>query len=515
MKKKTFLMTVMTLVSLLAGCADIKSSIDNNSIIPKPLEVKPHKGSFTLTDKCQILLEDDRTMAVAKQINILFSSALGYELPIVSDSNINNKVIKLKLVDDQKLLSAPEAYTLQIRKNAIEICASANSGLYYGIQTLRQLLPPTIEAQSVQDTQWIVSAGYIYDKPRYDYRGAMLDVARHFYPLDEVKAYIDYLAMCKLNYFHIHLSDDQGWRIEIKSWPLLTEVGSVSQVGGGDGGFYTQEQYKDIVAYAAERFITVIPEIDMPGHTNAALHAYPELNLNNETKEYYTGTEVGFSTLAIDKEITYTFLDDVIREIAAITPGKYFHIGGDESHATEKADYIKFINNAQKIVSSYDKEIIGWADISEATLEKNTIAQFWKINTASAQKALDQNAKIIMSPANYMYLDMKYDSTSTLGLNWAGYVSVEKAYSFNPGDYLKDVSDDAIIGLEMALWSETVKSASDLQWLVLPRLLGNAEIAWSAQKLRSWDDYSARLASFGTRLDVMEINYYKTSEINW
>ncbi len=205
--------------------------------------------------------------------------------------------------------------------------------------------------------------------PKYGYRGAMLDVARHFFTVDEVKKYIDLLAMYKINKLHLHLSDDQGWRIEIKSWPNLTNYGGSTEVGGGPGGFYTQEEYIELVSYAQERFITIIPEIDLPGHTNAALASYPELNCNGKSPDLYTGTEVGFSTLCANKEITFQFLDDVIREISEITPGPYFHIGGDESHVTKEEDYITFINRSQDMVLKYGKKVMGWDEIQNADLK--------------------------------------------------------------------------------------------------------------------------------------------------
>ena len=219
--------------------------------------------------------------------------------------------------------------------------------------------------------------GVIRDAPKYSYRGAMLDVSRHFFTVEEVKQYIDLLALYKINHLHLHLSDDQGWRIEIKSWPNLTEYGGRSEVGGMTGGFYTQEEYKDLVAYAQDRFITVVPEIDIPGHTNAALASYPELNCNGKTAELYTGIEVGFSTLCVDNEITFQFLDDVIREISAITPGEYFHIGGDESLSTNEEDYIVFIDKTQDIVEKYGKNVMGWDEIQSSNIKPNTIAQYW------------------------------------------------------------------------------------------------------------------------------------------
>ena len=238
---------------------------------------------------------------------------------------------------------------MKIAANGIVLNAYKPAGIFYGVQTIRQLLPAAIGKSSVQPGPWPIATGTIRDYPDYEMRGSMLDVARHFFGTDDVKRYIDFLAYYKMNTLHLHLSDDQGWRIEIKKWPRLTEYGSTTQVGGGKGGFYTQEQYKDLVQYAADRFITIIPEIDMPGHTNAALASYPELNCNEKDKnpKLYTGIEVGFSTFCTKNEKVYQFIDDVLTELTALTPGPYLHIGGDESHATKKEDYIPFVNRVQ------------------------------------------------------------------------------------------------------------------------------------------------------------------------
>ncbi|MDX2047867.1 MAG: family 20 glycosylhydrolase, partial [Chitinophagaceae bacterium] len=358
--------------------------------------------------------------------------------------------------------------------------------------------------------------GTIKDAPEYAMRGSMLDVARHFFSVDDVKRYIDLIAFYKMNVMHLHLSDDQGWRIEIKSWPKLTETGGSTQVGGGKGGFYTQEQYKDIVQYAAERYITIIPEIDMPGHTNAALVSYPELNCNEKDKnpKLYTGIEVGFSTLCTKNELVYKFVDDVFRELAALTPGPYLHIGGDESHATKKEDYIPFINRVQGIVKKHGKQVIGWDEIALSTLQPNSIAQYWA-DSANSVNAVKKGAKIMMSPAKKVYLDMQYDSTTKLGLHWAAYIEVDTAYMWEPTALVKGISRENIIGIEAPLWSETVTNIDEIEYMVFPRLPGYAEIAWSQAQGRSWDEYKIRLGKHGLRMTAMGIDFYKSKRVPW
>jgi hexosaminidase len=344
----------------------------------------------------------------------------------------------------------------------------------------------------------------------------MLDVARHFFSVEDVKRYIDFLAYYKMNTLHLHLSDDQGWRIEIKKWPRLTEYGSSTQVGGGKGGFYTQEQYKELVQYAADRFITIIPEIDMPGHTNAALASYPELNCNEKDKEpkLYTGIEVGFSTLCTKNEKVYEFVNDVLTELAAITPGPYLHIGGDESHATKKEEYIPFINRVQAMVKKLGKQVIGWDEIALSTLQPQSIAQYWA-DSANSKNAVKQGAKIIMSPATRAYMDMQYDSTTRLGLHWAAYIEVDQAYNWNPATLVKGIERKDIVGLVAPLWTQTIENMNDIEYMVFPRLPGYAEIGWSPSSGRTWDEYKIRLGNHAAQMKAMDIDFYRSKLVEW
>ena len=317
-------------------------------------------------------------------------------------------------------------------------------------------------------------------------------------------------------HFILHLSDDQGWRIEIKSWPKLTEVGGSTEVGGGEGGFYTQEQYTDIVKYAAERYVTIVPEIDMPGHTNAALVAYPELNCNKKdpNPKLYTGTNVGFSTFCTDKKIVHDFVNDVIKELAAITPGEYIHIGGDESHVTPMKDYIPFMEMAQQAVIDNGKKVMGWDEITHAKLAENTVAQFWA-EAKNAQAGVTQGAKILMSPAKKTYLDMQYDSTTQWGLHWAAYIEIEDSYNWEPTTYAEGITRENIMGIEAPLWSETVTNMEEIEYMVFPRLPGIAEIGWSPASVRDWETYKVRLGAQKARFEAMEINYYPSKQVPW
>lgn len=341
----------------------------------------------------------------------------------------------------------------------------------------------------------------------------MLDVARHFFGVDDVKRYIDLMAYYKLNRFHMHLSDDQGWRLMIDSWPDLATYGGSTAVGDGPGGYYTQAEYADIVAYAQSRYIVVVPEIDMPGHTNAALTSYAELNCDGQAPPLYTGTEVGFSSLCIDKEITFAFVGDVIREITALTPGPYVHIGGDEAHSTSAEDYLRFIERVQRIVQENGKQMVGWGEIARSELLPTSVVQHW--HGDFAQMAVQQGAKVIMSPASKAYLDMKYDVSTPLGLNWAGYISVQDAYTWDPATQVDGVSEGDVLGVEAPLWSETLETMADVEYMTFPRLPGYAEIGWSPASGRSWDEYRLRLAAHGPRLAALGVNFYRSPSVPW
>jgi hexosaminidase len=387
------------------------------------------------------------------------------------------------------------------------------------MQTLRQLLPPQVESRTVQPGPWQVAGGTVTDRPRYAYRGAMLDVSRHFFSVDEVKRYIDQLAMYKINKLHLHLSDDQGWRIAIDSWPKLATYGGGSEVGGGPGGYYTKADYREILRYAGEQEMTVVPEIDMPGHTNAALASYAELNCDGVAPPRYTGTEVGFSSLCVPLDVTYDFVDDVVRELAAMTPGRYLHIGGDEAHSTSHEDYVAFMDRAQKIVAKYGKTVIGWHQLTGAKPAKGAVAQYWGTSGAEDEPEVVEAAKngtrLVLSPANRAYLDMQYNEDTPLGLHWAGYVEAQQSYDWEPGSYIKGAPEDAVLGVEAPLWSETLEKSEHIEFMAFPRLPGIAELGWSPASALDWDDYRVRLAGQGPRWEQLGMEYWRSPQVPW
>ncbi len=505
MKNKIILSATVAATILLQVSCSVKERTDltKTSFIPKPVSVVATGKTFQLTRSANVYYQEEvEGLQQTAQYLALELNRIGGINPVVkSTAKAPDSGIYLFVGDTIDGL-ADEGYLMEISKKMIKISANSPAGCFYGIQTLLQTIPANYTTVSPLE----IPTGTIRDFPEFGYRGAMLDVARHFFSVDDVKRFIDFLATYKMNALHLHLSDDQGWRIEIKSWPKLTEIGGKTEVGGGDGGFYTQAQYTEIVKYAQERNIIIIPEIDMPGHTNAALASYPELNCDGKARELYTGIEVGFSTLCTSKEITYQFVDDVVRP--------YFHIGGDESHVTKMEDYISFVNRVQEIVVSHDKKVIGWDEIANATLIEGATVQFWD-NVKNTTMALEKGVKVIISPASKAYLDMQYDSTTHLGLHWAGYIEVDKGYSWNPLELVPGITKEQILGIESPLWTETIANIEDLEYMVFPRLPGYAEIGWTSPELRNWEEYKLRLAKHGKRFDARDINFYPSQLVPW
>lgn len=500
------------------------------SIIPKPVSATMTGETFTLTADTRIVVDgsDKEVQNIAAFLAERISPATGFDMQVSEGKNEGRGTISLSLDGADKELGS-EGYVLTIEEGGVRLVANSPAGLFWGAQTLRQLLPAEIEGrEAAKSAEWEIATGTIRDYPRFGWRGSMLDVARHFFTVDDVKSYIDLLSMYKMNILHLHLSDDQGWRIQIDSWPNLTEIGSRNAVGGGKGGFYTKKDYAEIIEYAASRYMTVIPEIDMPGHINAALVSYKELlpgpairrepagpEVNRPTPGViHRGIEVGFSTLDIKKDVTFKFVNDVLRELAAMTPGPYLHIGGDEAAVTKKPDYIAFVNRFKEIVKTNNKKMIGWEEIAQADVDSTVIVQYWS-NPKHAIEAADKGAKMIFSPAQKVYLDMKYDTATKLGLNWAAYIEVDSSYRWDPATFVKDIDPGQILGVEAPLWSETLVTMDDVEFMLFPRLPGVAEIGWTPADAREWEDYRMRLVNQSKRWEVMEINFYRSPKVPW
>lgn len=429
--------------------------------------------------------------------------------------------------------SAPEGYTLEIGDRAILIGAD-EAGLFYGVQTLLQLLRE-------DDAGWGLLRADIADAPRFARRGVMLDVARHFFAVDDVKRFIDSTSALKFNHLHLHLTDDQGWRVHIDSWPLLTERAATTAADGAPGGFYTKDDYREIVAYAAARHMIVIPEVDLPGHTHAIGVAYPELVeapvLNDAlvaqseqlgqplpvAGEPYLGWGVGHSSVRIHEEGTYRFVRDVVRELAEMTPGPYIHIGGDESLGTPQADFDLFAERATAIVVEEGKTPVAWHEMgSAAGIAPGTVGQYWGMTTPTGTHAeeavhfVERGGALIMSAADATYLDMKYTADFPLGLTWAAIIDVRRAYEWEPTAVL-DVPDEAILGIEAPLWSETTRTLDEVEQLVFPRAAAQAEIAWSPREGvgRTWESFRDRLGALAPLWKAEGVDFHPAPEIPW
>jgi hexosaminidase len=503
------------------------TSLDVHRLVPMPASVSAAGGApFVVTNTTTIIVPAGGGDAarVGEMLGTLIRPATGFPVTVTaSDAAAPNGSIVLRLGGPSTLGS--EGYELAIGADSVRILAAAPAGLFHGTQTLRQLLPAAIEAeQSVhrEASGWSVPAGRIVDTPRFAWRGAMLDVARHFFTVDEVKQLVDVLALYKLNTLHLHLADDQGWRIQIDSWPRLAQYGGSTEVGGGPSGYFTKADYADLVRYAQDRFITIVPEIDMPAHSNAAIASYPELGCSRSVPDaapnvpgagLYTGIHVGWSALCYDKEISYKFVNDVVTELAAMTPGPFIHIGGDEVQVLTVEQYATFIDRVQDIVTQHGKRMVGWDEIGRAHLHAGSIAQMWRSDTSMA--AVRQGAKLVMSPATQAYLDMKYTPATELGLDWAALIELRNSYDWDPVTAYKGVTAGDVLGVEAPLWSETVQNITAAEYLIMPRLPAIAEVAWSPTSTHDWESFRTRIAAHAPRWRLLGVNYYASPQVAW
>jgi len=433
---------------------------------------------------------------------------------------------------------AAESYTLTADAASVVVRGADAAGLFYGAQTLAQLI-------SRAEDGWSIPAVRIEDAPRFEYRGVMLDVARHFHPVQTVLNYIDRAAGLKFNALHLHLTDDQGWRIHLDSRPLLTERASGTAVGGDPGGFFSKDDYRRIVEHAASRHMIVVPEVDMPGHTHAVGLAYPELAAapalspgilaaaREEASDLpapgtpYEGVAVGFSSLQIHDEATYDFVADVFGELAAMTPGPYLHFGGDEALGTSADDFAEFVSRTSMIIADLDKTPIAWHEAGAAAgLHDTTIGQYWGFieptdGMDDKTRAFVRNgARVILSPSDAIYLDMKPTADAELGLTWAnGPTSVERAYSWEPSRVIEDIDESDILGVEAPLWTETIRAAADIDRMAFPRIAAAAEAAWSvatgADDERTWTSFRARVGRLAPLWTGLGIAFDRSDEIPW
>lgn len=505
------------------------------SVLPKPQSIVQGKGKFTINENTQISVGQDNLEAteVAEQLALRIKIVSNKSIQIGASSGSN------KIVFAKKPTIEKEGYELKVTQNGVIIEASNPIGHFYGMQTLLQLFPTEIYGSSYQPKiNLTIPECTIKDQPRFEYRGVMMDVGRYFFPIEFIKKLVDVLAVNKLNILHLHLTEDQGWRIEIKKYPKLTEIGSIRKEsmlghyrdqkydGKPHGGFYTQDQIRDLVAYAQRKYVTIVPEIEMPGHALAAIAAYPELGCTGE--QYEVGTKWGVeSRVFCPNEKTFEFLENVLTEVIDLFPSQYIHIGGDECPKTEwkksqfcqdlmKKEGLKdehelqsyFIRRIDKFVTSKGRKIIGWDEILEGGLSPNATVMSWRgVDGGIAAAKLKHD--VIMSPNSYMYLDYYQADPATEPLAIGGFLPLEKTYSFEPfGTELTVEESKYIKGVQANLWTEYVSTPEYAEYMLFPRALATAEIGWSS-KDKNFEDFGIRMTKHFERLDQMAVNYSK------
>ncbi len=516
-----------------SSTSQLTSNNDIN-IIPKPTSVEKQKGKFKLVNANSIYSNTSEGKIIAELFASKLQASTGYDFNFTEKEKTGN----ISLIMNPKLMYKEDQYKLSVTPKGVSVLAKTPKGLFYGMQSFMQLLPPQVESNILQtNIDWSAPCVTINDEPRFGYRGVMLDPCRHFIPVENVKKQLDVMALFKMNTMHFHLTDDQGWRIEIKKYPKLTEIGSSRIDGEGTEykGYYTQEEIKDIVKYASDRFITVIPELETPGHELAAISAYPHLSCKGEdtTPRIIWGVED--IVMCPGKEDMFTFLEDVIKEMEPLFPGTYFHIGGDEcpksswkncekcqarikaenltadnKHTAEERLQSYVIGRMENILAKYGKKIIGWDEILEGGLSSNATVMSWRGEQGGIEAAL-QNHDVIMTPGgNGMYLDTYQGDRNNEPVAIGGFTTLEKVYSYNPvPDTLKSMNKEHFVkGVQCNNWSEYMYNTDIMEYRMYPRLLAVSEIAWTDLGNKDYKDFERRINDAQIRLDGHGINYH-------
>ena len=527
---------VLTFCTGMIACSGGKAVKGDYGVVPLPQEVTLTNGNpFVLSPSTKIFYPEgnDKMKKNAEFLASYIKEITGYELATATGQPGKG----ISLVIDQSIQN-PEGYQLTVSDNGIRIAGSTDAGVFYGIQTLRKSIPATAQGMNVE-----LPAATINDYPRFAYRGMMLDVSRHFFPVDSVKTYLDILALHNQNTFHWHLSDDQGWRIEIKKYPELTQIGSKRKEtvighnsgtydGKEYGGFYTQDQIRDVINYAAERHITIIPEIDMPGHQLAALATYPELGCTGGPYDVWGQWGVADDVICAGNEKSMQFLEDVLSEVIDLFPSEYIHVGGDEAGKsawkkcpkcqalmTEKGmksvDELQsyMIHRAEEFLNSKDRRLIGWDEILEGGLAPEATVMSWRGEDGGI-KAARMGHDVVMTPGNYMYLDFYQADPKTQPYAIGGYTPIKKVYSYDPvpADSLTVEECRHILGVQANTWTEYIQTPEHLEYMMFPRALAVAEIGWTPQELRTWEDFKPRMNAHISKLQGMGIRTFTLSD---
>ena len=528
----------MRILILLLQAAACLAAVD---VIPQPASVQTHSGTFRLSGKTAIRVTPDspETRQVATYLADFLQGPTGYHLKVASGRASRNS-IELALGGS----SPAEGYQLEVTSRGVKVQASSAAGLFYGVQTLLQLFPPELESRTQRNVAWTAPAVTITDAPRFAWRGLMLDVSRHFFNKDYVKQYIDRMARYKFNSFHWHLTDDNGWRIEIKSRPKLTQIGAwrVPRVGRWNliepphegeadtyGGFYTQDDIREVIAFAKSRFITVVPEIEMPAHSLAALAAYPELSCTGGPFRVNPGSPNrprADNVYCPGNEDTFTFLNQVLTEVSALFPSAYVHVGGDEAykgfwHECPKCqrrmaeEHLKnedelqayLMRRAEKMLAEKGKKLIGWDEILAGGLPDTAAVMSWR-GMAGGVAAAKAGHKVVMSPNSFAYLDL-YQGDPSLEPETYSQLRLSKSYQFDPVP--ADVDPAMILGGQGNLWTEQVPTTRHAEYMTWPRGLALAETLWSPRTAISWPAFVSRMEAQFRRLDEAQVNYSRSA----
>ncbi|MDY8134518.1 beta-N-acetylhexosaminidase [Aquimarina sp. 2201CG5-10] len=523
----------LTLMIFALGCNKEKTLVASQPmVIPAPLHQEVEQTVFKLNDKTGLEFDQDFKES-AKILNNYLEKGLNTRL------ESNNKAKNAIFLEKDMSIIHDEGYRLFISNDSIKVQSKTNKGAFYAVQTLRQLLPICFENGSCSEKEFALQGVTILDAPQYVYRGMHLDVGRHFFKIEEIKKYLDMLALLKMNTFHWHLTEDQGWRIEIKKYPRLTEIGGyrdetlVGHYGSQPhkydgkryGGFYTQEEIKEIVTYAEERNITVIPEIEMPGHSQAAIAAYPELGCSG--KEVKVATKWGiFEEVYCPNQKTFAFLEGVLDEVIELFPSTYIHIGGDEAPKTRwkscnhcqkliKDEGLKdehelqsyFITRIEKYLNSKGRRIIGWDEILEGGLAPDATVMSWR-GTNGAVQAAKEKHDVILTPTSHCYFDHYQSNNENEPLAIGGFLPLEKVYSFNPiPEELTPEEAKYVLGAQGNVWTEYIPTYDKVEYMAFPRAIALSEVVWSPANKKDYKSFLHRLENLQKRLDILNVNY--------
>ncbi|KJF45381.1 family 20 glycosylhydrolase [Draconibacterium sediminis] len=497
------------------------------SVTPRPTSIVKGEGVFTLNRKTVFVAESEQISEVITLFAKKLKTSTGYEMDVV---NTNPRDNFINVVIETQQLANDEAYKLKVTSKNIEITGSTIKGIFYGLQTLLQLLPAEVESSTlVTDVDWNIPIVDIQDEPRFKYRGLHLDVCRHYVPVEDIKKHLDMMAMFKMNKFHWHLTEDQGWRIEIEKYPLLTQIGSKRIEGEGNeyGGFYTQQEVKEIVAYASDRMIDVIPEIELPGHALAALTAYPEYSCTGGPFKVRNIWGVEPDVYCAGKEETFEFLEDIIDEVVALFPSEYFHIGGDECPKTRwescmlcqrrmKEEGLKdehelqsyFVQRIEKVLLAHGKKMIGWDEILEGGLAESAAVMSWRGEDGGIEAATHGH-DVVMTPGNWCYLDHFQGDSRVEPVAIGGYTTLEESYSYEPvPEQLKAEMAKHVLGTQGNVWTEYMYTPELIEYRVYPRIIALAEVNWTSKENKNFTDFARRMDNQYVRMDMHDINYH-------